>query len=218
MIKIKNVQKTYGKDVISYNDLTFEKGKSYVILGPSGCGKTTLLNLLGAQIQPNKGEVIYTLKDKPLYQSQMKKNELKEFRRNNISYISQDFKLFEDLNAINNLKLLSQVRSTSSNIDEVLKYVGLSEKSTIPIKKLSGGEKQRVAIARAILLNANIMLCDEPTASLNYTLAENTINLLTDLHKKTNNLLIVVTHDDRFSKFFDVVINCENLIKETNDV
>jgi putative ABC transport system ATP-binding protein len=210
-LSIKGVSKKYsdGTEIILH-DTVFTKEKSYCILGPSGCGKSTLLNMLAGLIKPTEGSVLYGNRDiSYLTQSQMD-----EFRYDNIGYISQDFRLFEDFTVKDNLKIVSTGGLVTNTPQEVLEKVNLEGKLHKKIKSLSGGERQRVSIARALLQSPLVMLCDEPTASLNYKLATDIIELLIDTHNKDKNTLIVVTHDERMSKYFDETIRFEKLLKE----
>lgn len=211
MIELVGVNKVHSVDtVISFKDTKFEEGKSYCILGPSGCGKSTLLNLIAGVIHPTEGDVIVNgVKLNSLSQS-----ELDRFRYKNLGYISQDFRLFEDFTVLDNLKIVGTGGVLVNTPEHVLGLVGLKSKINKKVKTLSGGEKQRVSIARALLGNPSIMLCDEPTASLNYKLALDIMNLIVEAHKLAGNTLLVVTHDDRMVKFFDVIVKFDELLKE----
>lgn len=215
MIKTSNLEKAYpgGETTISLQDLEFEKGKSYCILGPSGCGKSTFLNMLAGVIKPSSGSIDISLAKGDVNLSEMTQNKLDKFRADNVGYISQDFSLLDEFTVKDNLKIACKVGDVVNSIDAVLKWVGLTSKSKSKVKNLSGGEKQRVSIARALIRNPEIMLCDEPTASLNTKLAYDIIDLLVVLHKETNNTLIVVTHDDRLSDRFDTTIKFESILK-----
>lgn len=213
MIKIKDLYKNFKNENIKFVDITFENNKSYVILGPSGCGKSTLLNLLSGNIKADGGSIEIDINDKIYNFNNLPKEKIQEFRRNNISYVSQDFNLFENFSVYDNLKLIEEVKHTKVSIKDALEAVGLSKKLKQKVKTLSGGEKQRVCIARALLQEGEIILCDEPTGSLNQALANDIIKLLIKLHKRNNSILIVVTHDESLTHYFDEVIVHENFIK-----
>lgn len=213
MIQIKGIYKKFENENIEFADIKFENNKSYVILGPSGCGKSTLLNLLSGNIKADGGSIEITIDDNKYNLEELSRENLEEFRRNNIGYVSQDLNLFENLSVYDNLKIISEVKDIKYSIEETIEAVGLSRKLKQKVKTLSGGEKQRVCIARVLLQDCNIILCDEPTGSLNQVLANEIIELLIKLHKRNNSILIVVTHDERLTSYFDEVIKYEDFIK-----
>ena len=214
MIQIKGIYKKFENENIEFADIQFENNKSYVILGPSGCGKSTLLNLLSGNIKADGGSIEITIDDNNKFNlEELSREKLEEFRRNNIGYVSQDLNLFENLSVYDNLKIVSEVKDIKYSIEETIEAVGLSKKLKQKVKTLSGGEKQRVCIARVLLQDCNIILCDEPTGSLNQALANEIIELLIKLHKRNNSTLIVVTHDERLTSYFDEVIKYEDFIK-----
>lgn len=209
MIKIKNVKKDFNSDTkIHLKDIEFENGKTYAILGVSGSGKTTLLNIIAGIVNPNNGEVL--IDDVEI--THLTQKEKDNFRLKNIGYIFQDFKLVEDMTVEDNLNLLKIEKIECIGIEDILEQVGLKNKKKTKVKKLSGGEKQRVAIARALIKTPKIILADEPTGSLNYEKGLEIMELLNEIHKKSNNVMIFVTHDDRMTKFADEVIQFDNII------
>lgn len=217
MIKLENVKVNFSDNEIVFNDIVFKDGESYVILGPSGCGKTTLLNVVDGNLIPSTGVV--TLEDGLTTSNRG----MLSYRRNNIGYVSQDAMLFNSLTVKDNLDVMLKISGKSHLkknkrvlYDEVLSQVGLGGKLNRVVKTLSGGERQRVAIARALLQEPSIMLCDEPTGALNHTLAESIINVLLGVHKKLGNTLIVVTHDTSIVKYFDNVIQVEDLLRNVS--
>lgn len=211
MIRVEKVFKDYGNgtkiDLI--DKIEFEVGKSYCILGPSGSGKSTLLNMIAGIISPSQGKI--TINDIEI--SGLSVEEIESYRSSNIGYISQDFKLFDLMTVKDNLGIMGLVNKPTKSIKEVLDLVGLKNKLNSKVNTLSGGEKQRVAIARVLLNSPNIMLCDEPTGSLNFKMGRGVIKLLIDTHKSSNSTLIVVTHDDRMSDLFDKTISFETLLR-----
>lgn len=209
MIRIKNIKKDFNSDTkIHFRDIDFEDGKVYAILGVSGCGKTTLLNIIAGIVNPNEGQVYIDNTEITNLSQKQKDN----FRLNNIGYIFQDFKLIEDMTVEDNLKLLEIEKIKCIDIEQILEQVGLKNKRKVKVKKLSGGEKQRVAIARSLIKSPKIILADEPTGSLNYEKGLEIMELLSKFHKKSNNVMIFVTHDDRMAKFADEVINFEDIL------
>lgn len=213
MIKIKAVYKNFGNEIISFNDIVFEDNKSYIILGPSGCGKSTLLNLLSGNIKADNGSIQVNTKNYSYKLEDLSYEKLQEYRRNNISYVSQEFNLFDNFTVYDNLNIINEIKPTKIAIEKAIKLVGLTNKLKQKVRTLSGGEKQRVCIARALLQGGNIILCDEPTASLNQGLANDIIKLIIELQKKTKSSLLVVTHDERLIENFDEVIYYEDFIK-----
>ena len=213
MIEIKHVVKIFEDNEIKFKDIIFEDNTSYVLLGPSGCGKSTLLNLLSGNIKADGGNVQATIENIKYRLEALPKDKLQEYRTNNISYVSQEFNLFDNFTVYDNLNIINHVKSTNISIEEAIKLVGLSKKLKQKVSTLSGGEKQRVCIARALLQKGKIILCDEPTGSLNQALANEIIKLLIELHKKTKSTLIVVTHDERLTSYFDKVIHYEDFTK-----
>lgn len=216
MIKLNNITKQYTDTKISIKNIHFKKQKSYLILGPSGSGKSTMLNLIGGLTKPTSGNIQINLDNQTIDITKLKEKELKKLRLETIGYILQDFKLFEDFTVKDNLEILLNLANeklSNNQIKEILKQVGLEHKINSKVKHLSGGEKQRVAIARVLAKNYNILLCDEPTGSLNKTLANDLMELIIKIHKKAKNTLIVVSHDETMAKYFDEVVRFENLLE-----
>ena len=212
MIEIKNLCKQFQNETeIEYKDITFETGKSYMLLGASGCGKSTLLNIIAGILSPTKGSVIID-GDDMTKESQKKKD---KFRIENIGYIFQDFKLINDMTVTDNIGILKLEGIDISGMDEMLKTLGIYEKKNSKIKHLSGGQKQRVAIARALVKKPQIILADEPTGNLNFAIGEQVIKELVSV--STGKTLIAVTHDDRLSKYFDVVIDMNEMTSGMRD-
>ncbi len=206
MISIKNLSKRFKNETaIDYKDMTFESGKSYVLLGASGCGKSTLLNMIAGILSPEKGEII--INERQMSSLSQKEKDL--FRIRNIGYIFQDFKLITDMTVMDNINILRLEGVDTSRADEILKSLGIFEKKNKKVKHLSGGERQRVAIARAIVKSPDIILADEPTGNLNFAIGEAVIKQLTEIAK--GKTLIAVTHDDRLCKYFDYVIDMNEM-------
>ena len=213
MIEIKGVTKRFLNETeIEYKDITFETGKSYMLLGASGCGKSTLLNIIAGIISPTKGSVII---DGVNMQEKSQKQRDK-FRIEKIGYIFQDFKLINDMTVTDNIGILKLEGIDISGMDEMLKTLGIYEKKNSKIKHLSGGQKQRVAIARALVKKPQIILADEPTGNLNFAIGEQVIKELVSV--STGKTLIAVTHDDRLSKYFDVVIDMNEMTSGMRDM
>lgn len=125
MIELKNTFKSFNNEKIIFKDIIFEDNKSYVILGPSGCGKSTLLNLLSGNTKCDGGSIEVSIEDNKYKLESLSSNKLQEFKRENISYVSQEFNLFENFSVYDNLSLINKVKNTSISVEEALKMVGL---------------------------------------------------------------------------------------------
>ena len=178
MIEIKGLEKKFKNElVIKYKDYKFEDNKKYILLGASGCGKSTLLNMISGIISPTRGQVFVDGKE-VTSESQHAKD---SFRIKNIGYIFQDFKLIEEMTIMDNINVLRIEGVDTSGAAELLKKLGMYNKRNKKIRELSGGEKQRVAIVRALVKNPDIILADEPTGNLNFSIGETVIKELTEV-------------------------------------
>lgn len=206
MIAIKNLSKKFKNETaIDYKDMVFESGKSYVLLGASGCGKSTLLNMIAGILSPERGEIIIDGVD--IAKSSQREKDL--FRIKNVGYIFQDFKLIPEMSVIDNINILKLEGVDVSRADEVLSSLEMLEAKNKKVCQLSGGQKQRVAIARAIVKMPDIILADEPTGNLNFAIGEEVVKQLTSVAK--GKTLIAVTHDDRLCKYFDHVVDMNEM-------
>ena len=213
MITVKNLSKKFKNETaIDYKDMVFESGKSYILLGASGCGKSTLLNMIAGILSPEKGEIIIDGVD--MTKASQKEKDL--FRIKKIGYIFQDFKLILEMSVIDNINILKLEGVDTSKADAVLKTLDMLERKNKKVKQLSGGQKQRVAIARAIVKSPDIILADEPTGNLNFSIGEAVIKELTEIAK--GKTLIAVAHDDRLCKYFDYVIDMNEMTGGRYDV
>ena len=227
IVKLSQVNKIYktGDTSITALDKTsisFETHKLTLIMGPSGSGKTTLLSILGCVIYPTSGQVFYKGKEV----TNLKESDLAELRLHEIGFVFQQFNLIEPLHALENVMqpLILQkmpAAEAKSKAKKALDEVGLSDRMYNLPKKLSGGQKQRVAIARALVTDPSMILCDEPTASLDAKSAEIIMEELKSLASR-GKAVIIVTHDLRLRKFADKVIYVEegqvsNTIKNEED-
>lgn len=182
----------------------FELGKTYAIKGKSGSGKTTLLSLLAGLEKCQEGKIIYDGKD-------LNKMDLDKYRSKSIGIVFQSYNLLPHLNAIENIVLSMdisklKIKDKKAAAIKLLEKVGLSAKEgQRRILKLSGGEQQRVAIARSLSYNPDIILADEPTGNLDEQTENDIIKILTDLARKENKCIIIVTHSANVSKKVDIV-------------
>lgn len=214
IVTLENVKKIYktGDTTITALDSTtisFETNKLTLIMGPSGSGKTTLLSILGFVIYPTEGEVIY--KGKKV--SELKESDFATLRLHEIGFIFQQFNLIEPLNALENVMqplILQGIKKNEATkrAKIALEEVGLDTRMYTLPKRLSGGQKQRVAIARALVTSPSMILCDEPTASLDAKSAESIMKELKTLASK-NKVVVIVTHDLRLRQYADKVIYVE---------
>ena len=213
MIEIKNITKQFQNETeIQYKDMVFENGKSYMLLGASGCGKSTLLNMIAGILSTTTGEIIIDGKN----MSQATQQEKDKFRIQNIGYIFQDFKLINEMTVLDNINILRLEGIDTSNALSLLRDLGIEEKKNSKIKHLSGGQKQRVAIARALVKTPQIILADEPTGNLNFAIGEQVIKELISIAR--GKTLIAVTHDERLAKYFDEVIDMNEMTDGRRDV
>ena len=213
MIEIKGLGKQFQNETqISYRDITFETGRSYMLLGASGCGKSTLLNMIAGVLSPTVGTIQIDGTD----MTAASQKEKDKFRIEKIGYIFQDFKLINEMTVADNIGILRLEGIDISGMDEILTALDISEKKNAKIKHLSGGQKQRVAIARALVKKPDIILADEPTGNLNFAIGEQVIKELVDVSK--GKTLIAVTHDDRLAKYFDEVIDMNEMTSGMQDM
>lgn len=210
-IEFKNVVKEYKMGEVSIKALDktnfeIEKGELVVIVGPSGAGKTTALNILGGMDSATSGKVIIDGKDI----SKFKKKELTKYRREDIGFVFQFYNLVQNLTAIENVELATQICKKPLNPKTILEKVGLKNRMKNFPSQLSGGEQQRVAIARAIAKNPKLLLCDEPTGALDYKTGKQILQLLQDTCRKEKMTVIIITHNSALTPMADRVIHFKN--------
>jgi lipoprotein-releasing system ATP-binding protein len=200
MLEAKNISKDYpgpGQPlrVLSAINLSVQAGDAMSIVGPSGSGKSTLLYILGALEPPTSGTV--RLAGRNPYE--MDEKSLASFRNQKIGFVFQDHHLLPQCTVLENLLIPTLVAPPDDSVHnramDLLARVGLSERLDHRPHELSGGEKQRVALARALVMNPQLVLCDEPTGNLDRDSTEAVTSLLLALHQKQQNILIVVTHN-----------------------
>lgn len=213
MICVKGVSKKFENETaIDYKDMTFEDGKSYMLLGASGCGKSTLLNMIAGILSSDTG----TIEVDGVDMMSKKQTEKDRFRIEKIGYIFQDFKLINEMTVMDNIEILRLEKIDISTADEVLASLGILDKKNKKVRHLSGGERQRVAIARAIVKKPDIILADEPTGNLNFAIGEAVIRQLMEI--SAGKTLIAVTHDERLGKYFDYIIDMNEMTGGRRDV
>mgnify|MGYP001088201734 FL=1 len=210
-IEFKNVVKEYKMGEVKIRaldntDFEIEKGELVVIVGPSGAGKTTALNILGGMDSITEGTVIIDKKDI----SNFKPKELIKYRREDIGFVFQFYNLVQNLTALENVELATQICKRPLSPKNILKKVGLENRMNNFPSQLSGGEQQRVAIARAIAKNPKLLLCDEPTGALDYKTGKQILQLLQDTCRKEKMTVIIITHNSALTPMADKVIHFKN--------
>ena len=210
-IEFKNVCKDYIMGEVTIHalmntNLSIEKGELVVVVGPSGAGKTTALNILGGMDTATRGKVVVDGKEI----SRLKNRDMIKYRREDIGFVFQFYNLVQNLTALENVELATQICKNSLNPIDVLNKVGLSERKNNFPSQLSGGEQQRVAIARAIAKNPKLLLCDEPTGALDYKTGKQILKLLQDTARKENMTVIIITHNAAIAPMADKIIKFKN--------
>ena len=210
-IEFKDVVKEYtvGETKIRALDganFEIDKGELVVIVGPSGAGKTTALNILGGMDSCTSGRVIIDGKEINNYSEK----ELTRYRRESIGFVFQFYNLVQNLTAIENVELATQICKNPIDPETTIEKVGLKNRKNNFPSQLSGGEQQRVAIARAIAKNPKILLCDEPTGALDYNTGKQILKLLQDTCRKEKMTVIIITHNSAIAPMADKVIRFKN--------
>ncbi|MCM1131523.1 MAG: ABC transporter ATP-binding protein [Roseburia sp.] len=211
IVEFKNVVKTYtsGEHTLNALDninLSLEEGKFVVILGPSGAGKSTLLNMIGGLDNPTSGSIIVNGLDI----SNLKENELSEYRAKTVGFIFQFYNLIPTLTVYENVALIKEIVKEALDPKQMLDEVGLLDHMKNFPNELSGGEQQRVSIARALTKNPKILLCDEPTGALDSETGKMVLKLLLKMAKEYGKTIVIVTHNQNIAKLADVIIQVKN--------
>ena len=209
-LKIEDLCKVYGKGenkvtALDHVSLTIEKGEFTAIIGSSGSGKSTLLHIIGGVDVPTSGKVYLDGQD--VYAQSNEK--LAIFRRRQVGLIYQFHNLIPTLNVVENITLpilMDKRKVNEERLNDLLELLGLKDRKTHLPNQLSGGQQQRVSIGRALMNAPAVMLADEPTGSLDSRNGHEIINLLKLSHKKYQQTLIVVTHDENIALQADRII------------
>lgn len=210
-IDFKNVTKVYHQGEVSIHALdgitfSIDQGQFVVIAGASGAGKSTILNILGGMDTCTSGEIEVD----GARVDQMDDEELTEYRRNDIGFVFQFYNLVQNLTALENVELASEICKNPLNPVETMKQVGLEKRMNNFPSQLSGGEQQRVAIARALAKNPKLLLCDEPTGALDYVTGKQILKLLDDTCRKSKMTVVVITHNLAICPMADRVIQVKS--------
>ena len=207
VFRARGLTKTYRMgevDIVALRsvDLDLYEGEFVVILGPSGGGKSTLLNILGGLDVPTSGSVQFFDHDLTAADDR----ELTRFRREHVGFVFQFFNLIPSLTALENVRLVTDVAARPLPAEESLRLVGLGDRLDHFPAQLSGGEQQRVAIARAIAKRPDVLLCDEPTGSLDFQTGKLVLAVLARVNRELGTTTAVITHNAAIAGMADRVI------------
>jgi putative ABC transport system ATP-binding protein len=215
-IKAEGLTKWFGQGearMCAVRDVTFDARfhEMLYIVGPSGSGKTTLLSIISGILRPDAGKV--SVEETDVWS--LKENALASFRLNKIGFVFQDFHLFPNLTTVENvaIPLVLKRHDWNESLKEARKYldvVGLSTRAELSPSRLSGGEQQRVAIARALASGPDLMIFDEPTASLDGDTGRKIVEFVKHDVLTDHRCIVVVTHDDRIYEFADRILHMED--------
>ena len=194
--------------ITAVNNITFdiERGEFVVIVGPSGAGKTTVLNILGGMDSCTSGSILVDGQQISAYTPK----QLTAYRRYDIGFVFQFYNLVQNLTALENVELATQICKSPLPAADVLAHVGLQDRLSNFPAQLSGGEQQRVAIARALAKNPKLLLCDEPTGALDYVTGKSILKLLQDTCRQQGMTVVVITHNTAIAPMADKVIHVKN--------
>ncbi len=215
-VKAHELIKWFGEGeakTIAVRGVSFEAnfGEMFYIEGPSGSGKTTLLSLISGILKPNSGTVL--VEDKDIWS--MPSDQIADFRLNKVGFVFQDYHLFPRLTTVENvaIPLILKRRDWDESINKAMEYleiVGIKDRAYLQPIKLSGGEQQRVAIARAIASSPDILVFDEPTASLDGDTGRRIVDFVKKNVLNENRCIIIVTHDSRIFEYADKIMKMED--------
>lgn len=204
---VRNVTKVYRMGEVEVHalrgiNMDFFPGEFVVLLGPSGSGKTTLLNILGGLDVPTSGSVLYLDHDI----TSASEAELTRYRREHVGFVFQFYNLIPSLTALENAALVTEISENPLSPEECLALVGLEQRFNHFPTQLSGGEQQRVAIARAIAKRPEVLLCDEPTGSLDYPTGKVVLEALARVNRQLGTFTIVITHNAAIAGMADRIV------------
>ena len=215
MIEIRNIKKRFGTlEVLKGIDLNIERGKIVSIVGPSGAGKTTLLQIMGTLDKPDQGSVVFSLSGGEGRGEAgidiMKLSDVRRsaFRNRHMGFVFQFHQLLPEFTALENVMMPALIGGTSRHeakkrAEELLAFMGLSDRASHKPNELSGGEKQRVAVARALVNKPDVVFADEPSGSLDSHNKEELHRLFLDLRDRMGQTFVIVTHDEHLANLAD---------------
>ncbi len=215
IIEVKDLTKQYimGEvvvDALRGVNLELYDGELVVVLGPSGSGKSTILNIMGGIDTPTEGTVVYKGQEVGHFDEKA----LTQYRRDAIGFVFQFYNLIPNLTAKENILLASELSDDPISADELLEKIGLAERGNHFPSQMSGGEQQRIAIARAISKNPDLLLCDEPTGSLDVTTGIGALQVLKEFNKTYKKTVAIITHNASIGKMADRVLYVKDGIIE----
>ena len=209
MIDIQAIRKRFGSlEVLKGIDLHINRSEVVSIVGPSGAGKTTLLQIIGTLDKADSGRVIIDGIDT----SQLSSKKLSDFRNRHIGFVFQFHQLLPEFTALENIMIPAFIAGTSqkaakARAEELLRFMGLTDRAHHKPNELSGGEKQRVAVARALVNNPAVILADEPSGSLDTQNKQELHQLFFDLRNQFGQTFVIVPHDEALATLTDRTIH-----------
>jgi putative ABC transport system ATP-binding protein len=216
-LELEGLRFSYGKEgfVLSLPALTIQPGESVALVGPSGCGKTTLLNLIAGILVPRQGSIRLSGLELTALSARQRRRQ----RLTGMGMIFQSFELLDYLDVRDNVLLQARLapgEKFTSDLEQraqsIARELGMADKWRRPITALSQGERQRVAACRALLLNPSLVLADEPTGNLDPENKQAVLNLLIDLCRRDQRILLTVTHDHSLLPSFNRVLDMAELL------
>ena len=219
MIQVENIEKSFGSlQVLRGISLNINKGEVVSIGGPSGAGKTTLLQIIGTLDKPDAGSILID----NVNVTTLSQKKLADFRNRHIGFVFQFHQLLPEFTALENIMIPAYIAGTGSKAakqraEELLQFMGLSDRAKHKPNELSGGEKQRVAVARALVNNPAVILADEPSGSLDTKNKEELHQLFFDLRDKFGQTFVIVTHDEQLASITDRTIHMRDGLLENLD-
>lgn len=217
MISLNNITKSFGSlQVLKGISLDIQRGEVVSIVGPSGAGKTTLLQIIGTLDRPDAGTVCVDSVDVTTLSSK----KLADFRNRHIGFVFQFHQLLPEFTAIENIMIPAYIAGTSrkaarQRAEELLQFMGLTDRAHHKPNELSGGEQQRVAVARALMNQPAVILADEPSGSLDSKNKEELHQLFFDLRDQYGQTFVIVTHDEQLAALTDRTIHLRDGLIET---